>query len=842
MKFYALHNIYAWTALLLFAGCSQTPTPPSISVTQPANTPPMTQSAFGTPDISIPEPCKDIKIVGELTPFEFEKIFDCLNIKGNLNGLKPLVLGSAEGIAFFTKIYNESFSANPTARKETLELIDSLNKNHGLSDHLHVLSLFITEFIDTPDFDQTLKPLINEILTDDLDLLSLLKSVVTYRDFEKLKTLLTDTLRDERLTENLNSFSTFLKYKDSSGQKGSQSLVLFLKNALSLSKSPLTSQSFTKEDAYQLARAEIPRSFLRTLYELKEKNKLNTLIQLLSDLSTRQTTTILTEERLQALSNPNAPLSPQQREASLKVLKAHPVNDLSALIKLISSFHRGFCADDTGENRNFLNSLDKFLQDVKASLDSHPKLGPDSDAARRMTTYRIYVNLAHQELMDPSFHALLDDEKFNRYTEENGENSYSHFIRTYKAVKLSFEYKREERNLRAQEPPLSEDEIDERLKDFKKTFQKELPKLVASYKDFLNQEIKDALYFINHYPLLLGSTPYQLLQAIQKDTQSISLLGMQALLNLKNEALHSLIEDVVEKFKKFHDFNRPVEEFMRSVEEDSIADSTWLHHTVDPILYFMGKEVPLKDRISLMTFIQSYQAIERLFLTENRLWEIKDIVIPFLEKIGSANQENRTLALLQFLHSGNFYLDPEEKNRDEDHEAKELITQFSSLLIPMLESGFFKNTLSLLASFGHPDSQSAETTNQLIKFLLSPHDSSQARAIDPLLETLKRLSQDHPQALEQFLDQLAQFLTPETIQHLKDFFLIYEKTIHSESILTQMIKRDEIRPFLHTIKHMLDQNTFRSTHHFIKELIDKGQLKDSLELLVKLLMVSQPKK
>ena len=150
-------------------------------------------------------------------------------------------------------------------------------------------------------------------------------------------------------------------------------------------------------------------------------------------------------------------------------------------------------------------------------------------------------------------------------------------------------------------------------------------------------------------------------------------------------------------------------------------------------------------------------------------------------------------------------------------------------------SPFFKNTLSFLATLGNPESQAAETTNQFIKFLLH------SKTIDPLIETLKNLSQNHPEALEKFLDHLAQFLTPETIQHVKSFFLKYETLSRSESILTQMIKRDEMKPFLNTMKQMLDQDTFRSTHQFIKHLIKSGQLEESLELLVKLLMVSDTK-
>ncbi|MBI3017028.1 MAG: hypothetical protein HYY62_03405, partial [Deltaproteobacteria bacterium] len=309
MKFQALHRSINLSILLIFlVGCSQTPTPPKISLNQPLDTP-QTNKIFSTSGIAIPEPCKGIKIVGELTLFEFEKFFHCLNQKGGLEGLKPLVLGNPENTALFTKLYNENFGANPTARKETLELIHRLDENQGLSDLLKVMTLFITEFIDTPDFNQSLKPLLTDILADDINMLSLLKSIVTYRDFGKLKALIKDTLQDDRLGDNLYSFSTFLKYRDTAGQTGSQNLVTFLKNALPLSKSPLTTQTFNMEDAYQLARAEIPRSLLRTLYELEEKNKLETLHQLLFDLSHRRTATILTEERLQALSNPNSSLS-----------------------------------------------------------------------------------------------------------------------------------------------------------------------------------------------------------------------------------------------------------------------------------------------------------------------------------------------------------------------------------------------------------------------------------------------------------------------------------------------------------------------------------------------------
>ncbi len=847
MQIQALHkSVNLLIFLVVLAGCSQTPTPPQISLHQPLDTH-QTHKIFSTSGIAIPEPCKGIKIVGELTPFEFEKFFHCLNQKGGLEGLKPLVLGNPENTVLFTKLYNENFGANPTARKSTLDLIHRLDENQGLSDLLKVITLFITEFIDTPDFDQNLKPLLTDILSDDIDMLSLLKSVVTYRDFEKLRVLVKDTLQDDRLGENLNAFSAFLKYTDSTGQTGSQNLVTFLKNALSLSKSHFITQAFDMEDAYQLALLDFPLHLLRTLYHLKERKtqegvKLPSLIpsltQLLFDLSHRRTETILTEERIQALANPNSSLSPQQRDASLKVLKSHPANDLIALVKLTSSFHRGFVGDETGENRNILNSLDKFLQDVKASLDAHPKLGPESEVAQRMTTYRIYINFAHQEIAEPDFHKLSDEEKFNFYTAEDGQSMYSVLIKIYKIETLRRASNREEERLRTLEPPLSEDELQRQLREFRRTFQTEtLPPLVSTYRTFLNQEIKNAIDFINHYPLLLGSTAYDLLSAI-KNTNSISLLILQAVLNLKNESLHALIEQLVERLREFHNFNRPVEAFMKSVEEDSIADSTWLHHTIDPILYFMGKEVPLKDRISIMAFVQSYQAIERLLLTENRLWEIKDVLLPFIQRICGNDQEKLILDFTALLHSGNFYLDREENRRDDDHEAKELIAQVSPLLITMLESGFFEQTLNLMASFGDPVGQAAETFNQFIEFLLYSEGPSQKRAIDPLIKTLEHISQNHPQQLKQCLDHLAQFLTPQTIQHLKSFFLKYEEVSHSESILTQMIKRDEIKPFLHTMKHMLEQDTFRSTHQFMKQLIESGQLEESLRLLIKLLVVN----
>ncbi|MBI3019678.1 MAG: hypothetical protein HYY61_07305, partial [Deltaproteobacteria bacterium] len=313
MKIQSLHtSINLAILLIFFAGCSQTPTPPQISLNQPSDGH-QANKIFSTSGLAIPEPCKGIKIIGELTPFEFEKFFHCLNQKGGLEGLKPLVLGNPENTTLFTKLYNENFGANPEVRRETLDLIHRLDENQGLSDLLKVITLFITEFIDTEDFDQSLKPLLTDILSDDIDMLSLLKSMVTYRDFEKLKALIKDTIQDDRLEENLNSFSAFLKYTDSIGQTGSQNLVTFLKNAFGLSKSPLITQAFDSDDAYQLVRAEIPRSLLRTLYELKEKNKLETLHQLLFDLLHRTTATVLTEERLQALANPNSSLSPQQR-------------------------------------------------------------------------------------------------------------------------------------------------------------------------------------------------------------------------------------------------------------------------------------------------------------------------------------------------------------------------------------------------------------------------------------------------------------------------------------------------------------------------------------------------
>src|SRR3989338_6948574 len=124
MKFQALHkSINLWVFLAFFVGCSQTPTPPEILSGKPADNVKEKASGNSDPLFFIPEPCKGIKIVGELTPFEFAKLFDCLNQKGVFKELNPLVRDNPDNTALFTKLYNENFGANPRARKETLDII-----------------------------------------------------------------------------------------------------------------------------------------------------------------------------------------------------------------------------------------------------------------------------------------------------------------------------------------------------------------------------------------------------------------------------------------------------------------------------------------------------------------------------------------------------------------------------------------------------------------------------------------------------------------------------------------------------------------------------------------------
>lgn len=854
-----------WLAVLVLhlftTGCSKPAPAPSLSLVSPLENLNTSQEA-----LSIPDSCKGLKIVGELTVTDFKKLFDCLNKKGNLNSLEPLLFQNPENSSFFVKIYNDTFGKAQN-RKETLKLIESLEINGGLSDLLTLISLFITEFIDTPNFDQTLKKLLHAILTDNIELFPLLKTVVSYPHKEELLEIIRKALDNGVLANHFIHFGNFLREPLVPEQT-----IHFL-NQAKLSDTP----TFNLEDLYQLSFFKLPRGFLEVLYKLQMTSKLDTLLELTKNVTTHQTAAILTQERLKKMRSPGS-LSQEQEEASLEIVRKHPANDLAALVKLVSGLNRKFNEDETHE-RNLLYSLDTFIQGVKTAFDAEYTLGPDSAATRVVTIYSLFLNIAYLEIMSREFHAKSLDEKFSLYT--NGALSQK-FILDYQDQKTRHvlaAYKQELEKDPQYTPGDIRRLIRQREREFK---EKELPLLLDAYKAFLHTKITNALSLINTHPLFLNFTIYDFLIKVKENKEPLALFGQKALLNLDNELLEKFIQEVIQGLlKDFFEFNRPVDQFLRSLDIE-FSGSTWLSHTVNPLIHGFGNTLPMKDQMTLIAVIESYQALERLLITENKVNEIKEVLLPFLKVVSNTGQDQRVLNVVSALHSGKF--------TDGHSEEKEPITHISRLLVSMIDSGFFKNILDLTAFLGkdadsinrfleyltrsyakseflknldnhfsiedssllkeqiiydvHTLTQSSELPllTQKLSRLRSPPEHSFLIGSDyPLLgalKTLHGLAKEHPQAFKNILLEFGHFLTAPHIQKLESFLKKY-KSPSTESIITRMIKTGEIEMLFKITQKMLEENTFQKTHGFIKELIDSGELEKTLQLLIKLLRIQE---
>ncbi len=512
------------------------------------------------------------------------------------------------------------------------------------------------------------------------------------------------------------------------------------------------------------------------------------------------------------------------------------------------------------------------------------------------------------EFTHPDFHSLSLEEKINLYTSQEPDSIFSKNYQKYlldyehqKTREVIFKYRE---GLEHEHDPNNPDlpkytpqEIRKMVRAREREFKaNELPGLMTAYRDHLLTEIHKAILFINTRPLFLNFTLYDILQKI-KNEKNIALFSQKALLALDHDLLQQFAKDVIfGLLKDFYEYNRPVENFMSSVDVDH-SGATWLSHTVHPLIHGFGPGMPMKDQISIIAIIESFQAIERLLITENRFDNLMGLFLPFLKAISATHEEERSLKFIHFLHSGQF--------TDGHHESKELMTQLSPLINSAIQSGLLNDTLQFGASLGQesdvvtrflsfltfssPKQTILKFLNPLfsqndpfvlqekIKYAIHTYDHPQdwdsletmllsltqkeklnlphtrellsepnpERPITPVIQTLEELITHHDVAFELFLSQLGEFLSQDRNALLIAIIQKYRKhqSQHNppqhnpQSLLTQMIKQDQIQPFLKILLDMLQDNSFRLTGHLMKDLIDRGELEKSLDLLVKLLLI-----
>lgn len=778
--------------------------------------------------------CEGIKISGTLTVSQFKNLFNCLNQTGTLSQLQPMMVGREAHAALFTRIYNETFGIHPQVRHKTFQLLKRLHDNGGLDDFLTFISELITEFIDTPDFDKHLEKLIEVVLSDNLDLLTPLQRVVTHPQTPVLSQLLKESFDIEKFGQLLLVLGTFLSSQDLKYKSGSENLTLTLQKLFTLPTSPHS--LFTWEDLEELSVQKVIRNMLQEFYTCKQDGKLPRLVNFLSDLSHTQTTSILTEERLALLKeDPSHLLTDKERAASEKIILNHPASDLISLIKLISSLHRGFLEDeDPQRNQNLLISLDIFLQGVKSAFDENMALGPDAEATHVITLYSLYANIAYLELTFPEFHPKTIEQKKLIYP--SGIYPHSDLYTKYQSDYAYQKIREDQAKYKAQlesEKRWTQKEIREKLHKRKDEFtRQELPTLKSSYQTLLDSHLHKVLTNLNIKKIFKDkdATIYDFLLQI-KETKSLSLLFQKLLLPLDNKDLDRFIKEVIQdEVKDFFELNHPVDLFMRSLDKKH-AGSTWLSHTIDPLIHEFGRGMPMKDQITLISIVESYQILERLLLNENYIRDFREIVFPLMKALyKKEDQHERLLRFIQSLHSGQF--------SDDYSEPMQPANLISPLLIQTIDSGLLMELFEWIAVFG----KRADSTNMLLSFLL---ENNPDRPVTPFIETFRSLSMDHQKSFTIFLDHLAHFLIPVHVNRLVRFLRRYEQanlvlhpTLETKSFLTLFIKRDEMREFLEITQTMLKEKHFKRTHLFIKDLIHRGELKKAIHLLT-LILLSQ---
>ena len=803
-KYFQHISIIMLLFLMSLLGCSKTPLPPSISL---VDTSP-----------SISNHCQGLKIVGPLSCNQFQALFHCLNESGALNSLKPLLIDDGENTKIFTKLYNETFGNSADIRTESLKTIKGLYENGGLDDFLILTTDIITEFIDTPDFKNYLDPLLQGLLTDDHELIPVVKSILLHPQSD---------LFTEAFSESAPQFYDYLLSLGRFLRVGAETTISTLKNLYKTHEH--YSEIFTWEDADFLSQKKIVTYLLETLYHIRQSGRLSTLANLLSDLTLHHSMSVLSSQRLFLLRQDSSPtLLPEQRAASQRKILAHPQNDLASLIKLISIFRRGFSEDETGHAPSLLQSFDHFHHAMKKAFDMNKALGPDAAPTRIMTTYCIYTNLAQLEISDPLFHEKKAEQKLLWYQTNGTASLYKTLLDEYKSNKIRVDQAAYEEQLKANKE-LDLAEIREKLAERKVFFiEHEWPTIQKSYEAYLNGLIEEAITVINVKKLFLNTTIYDFLMKL-KNSKNMAVSLQQDIVSLSESEMDLFINEFIYKIaKSFFDFNRPLIEFMRS-EQDKVSGSTWFSYAIDPLIYGFGKSMPLKDQMSLIAVIESMESVDRLLFLDKHAEDFRNVIFPFIKAAAKTHEDDRIFKFFQSLHNGQF--------ENPYTESSQPINILSPLLVEVIGSGLLEPSLQLAAVLG----KHADTIDTLFSHLIrSRLPDKPERWILPLSATVRSLVVDHDKASLNFLMHVGRLLDPGHIQRIKHWIEMTRRieagALSHESFLTRSLKSDEIADLMGVVQRLLQQNTFQRTHFFFKDLIRSGELKKAIHLLSVLLL------
>ncbi|MBI4041460.1 MAG: hypothetical protein HY390_06310 [Deltaproteobacteria bacterium] len=745
--------------LATLCGCSQKAFPPKFTQTIPQ--PLASQESIL--DFNIPAPCQTLKFTGTLTDDEFKKLFACLNKNGTLNPIMPFLFDNAEDSPVFVDLYNKTFGEDPALRQEVLNTLDIFIQTGALQDILPVFSLFLSEFVNSKNFDTVLEPILKTILSNDISTFHSIQTMVASPLWPTFSRFLMESWLSGSLPMYFEALGYFFSNPDGMEPSTAQLFIETLEHLIKL-KRPGTSP-ITLEDLYVLSYLKTPRNFLETLQHSFQPNDLSELLAELSDLLNHQTASYLSPERLGLLSDPTSSLGVDQRNASRKILKYHPKNDLTALVKLISSFHRGF---STNESLTLLDSMDIFVMGSKTAFEALPELGPDTPAAHIITNYSLWLSCARIEMKDPVFHRASLEDKVKLYSAGDILHPDESDLRTYtfaKHVKSYVTQQKAQFNRELNEFLETEEKPQIAKKEIQMQFGPILPLLAQSYEDSLRELAKHHFETINRPLLPTLSTDEQtlvtkiaehlaseeqtseplslftLFKALE-EVDSLALFFQKSLALLDNDYLFTTFENALYKITTdFLTYNQPVDHFLRSIENVD-AESTFLNYALTSTLYGMNNKIPEKDQIVLISALENYQSLERLLTQRNLLKKVKKFILPFV-KVIPAGQERRVLSLVSWLHSGKFLYDDTSFCLRSDHpltetsdpstqmgECFEPIDQISTLLSRMETSHFLQPSLDLVYAWG----DTAETLNHVMTFLL------QSESKQKLMKTLSRLS------------------------------------------------------------------------------------------------------